>query len=162
MIVVSDASPLIALGRIQKIELLKDLFGNIIIPGAVLEEVVKAGDYLPGAAKVAAADWIKSMSVRNRTIVEIYREKLDAGESEAIVLVFETDADLLLIDEAKGRRIAEIRKINTIGTLGCLVLAKKRGLIPSVKPLLEALSISGFRMDEKLYQRALSLALETS
>jgi predicted nucleic acid-binding protein len=66
-------------------------------------------------------------AVTNKLAVELLRERLDAGESEAIVLAMESKADLLLMDEARARRISEGRGIKLIGTLGLLAVAKKRG-----------------------------------
>ena len=76
-------------------------------------------------------------------------------------MALEQAAKLLLIDEAKGRRLAQIRGLANIGTVGILILAKRRGLVDLVTPLLEQLITSGFRMDEALFQKARSLAAET-
>ncbi len=88
-------------------------------------------------------------------------EKLDEGESEAIVLAEELKADFLLIDERLGWKEAQARSIKTIGLLGTLVKAKELGIIPAVKPLIEALRIKAkFRMKEALVQHVLTLAGE--
>ncbi|PSN10634.1 DUF3368 domain-containing protein [filamentous cyanobacterium CCT1] len=152
MIVVSNAGPIIALARIEHLSLLQDLYGEVVIPAAVQQEVTGLPADLPGAREVRAASWIKVIGVSDSIAVSFLRERLDAGESEAIVLVLERQADLLLIDEARGRRIAQAREIPHIGTLGLLVLAKRRGLIEKVTPLLSQLLTVGFRMDSSLMQ----------
>jgi len=160
MIVVANAGPLIALAGIGRIDLLKFLFEQIHIPTAVRDEVFSSQSGRPGAAEVATAGWVRVESVRDTTAVRILRERLDRGESEAIVLAIELSADLLLIDEARGRRIAEARGLNKTGTLGTLVMAKKRGLISNITPLLDELLARGFWLHKELYQAVRALAGE--
>ena len=85
---------------------------------------------------------------------------LDLGESEALALYWETEADFLLIDEKRGRIIAIRNGIKTIGTIGILLASKQKGLIKSVKPLLEQLAKNGFRISETFYQQILERAEE--
>jgi predicted nucleic acid-binding protein len=160
MIVVADAGPLIALAQIGRFNLLQSLYGQLRIPPAVRDEVVASGRGRPGAVEVSAAAWIRVVEVRDTTAVQLMRDQLDAGESEAIVLALELKADLLLIDEARGRRVAEARGLNKTGTVGTLIVAKRWGLVPAVTPLLDELQVAGFRMSETLYQTARALADE--
>ena len=160
MIIVANAGPLIALAQIGHFDLLQSLYGQLYIPPAVRDEVVVSGYGRPGAAEVNTAAWIHIVEARDTTAVQLLRERLGDGESEAIVLAIELKADLLLIDEARGRRVAEARDLNRIGTVGILIVAKKRGLIPTVTPLLDELQAAGFHMGEELYQTTRVLAGE--
>ncbi len=160
MTVVANAGPLIALAQIGYFNLLRSLYNEVLVPPAVRDEVVVFGQGRPGAVEVEAADWIQVVNIHDRTAVELLRERLDQGESEAIVLTIELEANLLLLDEARGRRVAQAQGLNQIGTVGILVLAKRKKLIAAVTPLLDNLVASGSRMGEQLYRAAQELASE--
>jgi len=160
MIVVANAGPLIALAQIGQFHLLQLLFGKIYIPPAVQREILVSGQGRPGAYEVATENWVLVADIEDWTAVQLLRDRLDAGESEAIVLALEKKADLVLIDEARGRRVAEAHGLNRSGTIGILIMAKKRGLVAEIQPLLDRLLEVGFRMDEELYQTALTLVGE--
>ena len=106
MSIVSIASPLINLARIGKLDLLRQLYGELVIPEAVWHEVVVKGVGQPGVDEIKAASWIKTQQVANRQLVQALRQELDAGEAEAIALTIETKAELLLMDERLGRETA--------------------------------------------------------
>lgn len=160
MIVVADAGPLIALAQIGQLGLLRSLYRRLYVPPSVRDEVVVAGCGRPGSDELASVAWVEVRAPRDTTAVDLLRERLDAGESQAIVLAIELGAALLLIDEARGRRLAEARGLPKIGTLGMLVVAKRRGLITAVTPLLNELGAQGFRMSVDLYRTAQALAGE--
>jgi len=160
MIVVSNSGPLIALAAIERFDLLQLLYGRLRIPPAVWDEVVASGFGRPGATEVSDAGWLDVAQVRDTTAVQLLMERLDIGESAAIVLAFETKADLLLMDEARGRRVCESLGLNTSGTLGTLIMAKQKGYVAVIAPLLEQLLERGFRMSAALYQNALKLSGE--
>lgn len=128
MIVVSDTSPITTLMKIGKVGLLRELYSEVLIPDAVRNELLRFHSKVP--------DFFQPASVRNRGAVEKLLTQLDAGEAEAIVLVKERCADVLLIDEIAGRDVAAREGIRFIGLLGVLDEAKATGLISSVKSVL--------------------------
>ena len=157
MIVVSDTSPLINLFAINEYEILRQLYGKIIIPTAVYNEIVFTGQGKPGSKELDKISWIENRQVKDTNIVKALSNELDKGEAESIVLAIECKADLLLIDEKIGRKIAKRFDLNYIGLLGIVVLAKRQGIIYSVEPLLKKLTVeAGFWIKPNLYQRILS------
>jgi hypothetical protein len=140
--------------------LLSALYSEILIPKAVYEEVVEAGRGRPGSKEVREAKWIKTVAVKGKTAVLLLRSSLGAGESEAIVLAMEMKADLILLDDRKATKIAESMGLKKAGTIGTLIAAKRRGLIPSVTLLLDQLLAVGVRISRRLYRYAQQLAGE--
>jgi len=86
----------------------------------------------------------------------------DAGETQAMLLYKEVDADYLLIDDKRGRTVAKINQIKTIGSLGVLLQAKRAGLVPRVAPLIAQIAASPVFMSENLIQTVLELADEAT
>lgn len=163
MIVVCDASPLISLSAIGQFELLHRLYGDIYIPEAVRTEVLGAGPERPGFRELREADWVHARSVENDFLVRALEGELDRGEAQAIALAVEIKADLLLVDERRGRGVAQRFGIKVIGVLGVLVEAKAKGLIPVVRSALDdLLTRAGFRMAPALFEAVLRAADESS
>lgn len=131
MIVVSDTSPLTALLTVGEAELLPKLFHEVIIPEAVLAELLRSHPSLPA--------WLHVEGVKDTERAGRYAQIVDVGEAEAIELARELHADRLLIDERKGRKLALAEGVPVIGLLGVLLLAKRLQLIPSARALLERL-----------------------
>ena len=123
---VCNSTPLIALSRISRLELLSEYLGIVYIPQQVYDEVVTHGGDLFGAKEVASADWMKLKEVTNRIAVDSLSVSLDKGESEAIVLAKEMNL-LLVIDDRDGRKIAESLGLKITGTIGLLLLAAEDG-----------------------------------
>ena len=156
MIVVSDASPLVALSSVGKLDLLRTLYGEVIVPRAVYREAVTDAVGQPGYADRAAATWLRVEALTDRTLVESFEGKLDPGEAEAIALAVQLSADLLLVDEKKARKIAAGLGINITGVLGILTEAKQRGLISSVKLVADEITEAiDFRLGEGVYEQVL-------
>lgn len=98
--------------------------------------------------------------MENRKAVEYLELMIDGGETETIVLAEEINADAVLIDDLKARRIANLRRLNVIGTIGVLLDAKEKGIIKELKPLLDKLMKNKIRISKELYDHALELAYE--
>ena len=163
MIVVSNTSPIINLAMINQLNLLERLYGTVIIPPAVYDEIVTGGAGQPGADVVQALDGFEVRPVSNRPMVINLAGSLDLGEAEAIVLAVELGADLLLIDERQARIVAKRLGVNHIGLLAVLVQAKHAGLIRAVGPLVERLrSEAGFWISEDVLQHLLKIAGENA
>jgi predicted nucleic acid-binding protein len=128
MTFVSDSTPLIALSRIHRLEILQQICGTILIPEEVYEEVVTRGGSLYGAEAVSDAPWISVVPVVNKTAVDALYLTVDRGEAEAIILAKENDA-LLIIDDKDGRNAALALDLQITGTIGILLLAAEDGLI---------------------------------
>lgn len=136
--VVSDSSPLIYLAWLGQFELLRQLYGQVVVPIAVWEEVALYGGDLPGAGELrnaAAAGWMRvGMPIKPLGTDELAGEKIDLGESQAIAIAIE-QRTLLIIDDSDGRRVARRLGVEVTGTLGVLVRAKHQKLIPALRPL---------------------------
>ncbi len=163
MKIVSNASPLIALSAIGKLELLHELYDTIFIPRAVYDEVTVHGQH---KQRVIIDDseksWLKVKPVQNKVIVDTLKIQLDAGEAEAIALALEEKVDLILIDERIGRRMAQSLGLMVLGTLGILTQAKQKNLIPTLKPILaDLIAKAGFYITPKLITQILSTVGET-
>ena len=125
MIVVSDSSPLIALADVGQLRLLHELFSTVLIPEAVYQEIVVQGAGRTGAEAVQAAAWIEQRSVANTGLADVLKLELDEGEAEAIALALESGADLVLLDERRGRQRAARLGLRVTGVLGVLLEAKQ-------------------------------------
>jgi len=149
--VVSDSGPLIALERIQQLQLLHELFTRILIPPAVEKEV---------ASLRKPPDWVLVQPLRHPPRLGRLGLSLGAGEREAIGLSLETGAARLLVDDKAARRLARSLHLPIIGTLGLLLAAKRRGLLSTVRPYLDALQNASFYLTPDLYGRVLAQADE--
>jgi predicted nucleic acid-binding protein len=154
--VVSNTSPISNLAAIGRLDLLKRFYGTITIPGAVAEELSAAPSFGPGMILTLGEPWIQVCQVANRALVDSVSQQLAPGEAEAIALAVERHADLLLMDERRGRRAAKGLGLRHVGLLGILAEAKRRGFVPAVRPLLDLLvTRAGFWVSRELYARVL-------
>ena len=152
MPIVSNSSPLIALARIQRLDLVPAVLQSILIPPAVAREIEPSIPALPA--------WV-SVRVPSRQRPPLTsRGRLGDGEREAIALAIEIGADAVLIDERAGRRVAEEAGLEVIGTLGLLLEAKRAGHIETIRAELDQLLETSFFLSPQLYDHVLRMAGE--
>lgn len=159
MIVIADSSALVALSVCEVLHLLEPLFDEIKVPQAVFDEVNIANKPEAKTLKQFLADKVMQVSLAAWTIEK--SNGLGKGEIEAIALYKQEAADLLLIDDARAKKTAYINNVEVMGSLGVLLLAKRRGLIAEIRPLLDKLSDSDIFVSSNLLERILVLAGET-
>jgi hypothetical protein len=154
-VAVSNTTPLIALAWLERLDLLPTVFGVVHIPEEVQREIAY-DPAAPGALVLQQADWLEVTPVGNPLAVELLLDQLDLGESAAIVLAHELGADVLLMDERRGRRRALQSGLRVIGTLGILIEARQRDLIGPLRPELDRLLQLPFRISASLYAEVLA------
>ncbi len=158
MIVVSDSSPLIALARINRLDLLRSLYERILIPPEVHHEVTVAGRDLPGGREVRKANWIQVVKQRSPggQSLEQACEGLGGGERGAILLAKALPAELLLLDEWKARRVARQEGLPVAGCLAVLEAGALKGLVSDLRNAYLDLLRKGIRFDLRLLQESLT------
>lgn len=161
MIVVSDTTPVISLMKIGKLDLLQKLFNEIQIPAAVYQELVSNPQFETEAEQIRKSGFIKQVSVEDMRAVDLLRRAtgLDLGESEAIILSDFCRADLLLMDEDKGRQIARRMGIHLMGTIGMLRVAYEEKFL-SYEEIMECIDIlkkNGRHISDRLYRQLLDV-----
>jgi predicted nucleic acid-binding protein len=161
VVIVSNTSPLMNLAVIGRLDLIERLYVSVNIPDAVAGELATALPEQFNSQAIKKISWLTVHSVMNRQMTESLLLDLDAGEAEAIALSTELKAGLLLLDERRGRNIAQRFGLKFIGLMGMLIEAKRKGHVPAVKPILdELLATAGFWVDNRLYARVLQEAGE--
>jgi uncharacterized protein len=158
MKVISNSSPLIALSSIKELDLIRKLWGRIIIPRAVFKETVVVGKKKPGAPEIgdACRSWIKVSNVKNRREVVALQAVLDEGEAEVITLGQEVKADLLLLDNKEPRLFARTLNLGVLGTIGIIKMAWQKGLLSDPVSKFQELRLKGFWIDDILFNKILS------
>lgn len=162
MKIVTNSTPLIILSKINRLELLREIYRSIYIPEEVYTEVVINGAGKPGSTEVASADWIFCQPVTDTDQVLIlhYRTLIDLGECGAIVLAQEIGAERIIIDDRVARQVAIAKGLSVIGTVGVLRVAKAEGIISAVRPILDDLRSHGTRISDRLYYQTLAAERE--
>lgn len=156
--VVLNNTPLVALWTIGRLDLLRDLYQEVLIPQEVEDEFLATDESTRGQA-LENAPWVKivQLSRPRRAVAYV---GLDPGEAAVLAVAEERDARLVVIDEKKARRFAERMGIPMTGTLGVLILAKEAGLLDSIAGPLTRLKEAGLFLSQDLVRQALRLAGE--
>lgn len=155
--VIVNSTPVIGLANIGRLDVLRQMYGAITIPQAVFDEIKS-----PSVQRQVNANrnWIRVEQISDTSQKQMYRAKLHAGEVEVMILAQEKKADLVILDDNAAKKTAKFLGLRVIGTLGILVLAKKRGYIKEVSPVLEALKRDGFFVSDDLCDLVLRQADE--
>ena len=147
--IISDTSCFIILSKIQELDLLKKVYGQIITTSDIVEEF---GEKLP--------EWIIIENVSDKSRQRILELQIDRGESSAIALALEIPNSTLILDDFKARKIAQQLGISVTGTIGVIIKAKLNEIIPSIKPYLEKIKETNFRISAEIELQALKEAKE--
>jgi predicted nucleic acid-binding protein len=157
---VSNSSPIIHLAKIGRLELLREFYGELFVPHAVIEECISEGHDRSEVSLIRRADWIHLCRVSDRNLVKLLKHDIDKGESEAIALALETNASILLLDDAEAREKARLYRIPVTGTIGILLKAKKMGKVQSLKDEIRNLTETGFWLNDNILKMLLKEAGE--
>jgi predicted nucleic acid-binding protein len=155
MMTVSNTSPLILLDKVDHLFLLEQLFQQVIIPPAVNKEWLRPGGYI-------VPPWlsVEPLNPEAQKIADDLRNRIDPGEAEAIALCLVKKAGWIILDDIKARQHAKSMGLQVTGTLGILIVAKKKGMIPSMRPVLEMLRTHRFYVADDVLAAALALVGE--
>lgn len=147
--IISDTSCLIILSNIGELELLHKFYGEILTTTEIATEF---GEPLP--------NWVEIRNVNDSSKQQLLELHIDKGESSAIALALETPESLIILDDNKARKIASRLGLSYTGTIGIIIKAKLKGIIPSIKPILEKIKQTDFRISIELELQALKEAAE--
>jgi len=137
--IIADTSCLIILSKIGELDLLRKMYVKIYTTDEISFEY---GDQLP--------EWIEIVKVKDKYKQQLLELQIDKGEASLIALALETPDSTLILDDYKARKIAEKLKLNFTGTLGIIIKAKQKGIIPSVKLIIQKMKETNFRIDSNL------------
>lgn len=147
MRVLANTSPLIALDRIGRLHLLPQLYGKIVRPQAVVEELRAGRTAYPGSEPLFTADWLITEPDPPEMVL---RKELGAGETAVLTLALNTRADLVILDDLQARLVAVGLGLRVTGTLGVLLAAHHTGIEPDVRKAVTDLRAAGFYLSDDL------------
>ena len=152
---VLNASPVILLGKIGRLNLLESLAPKAVVPNAVFLEIQAGiGEH---QAVQSTMDWVAPRRTADVPIpLSIERWDLGPGESQVIAHCLK-EKQRAVLDDAQGRQCARAHGIAVIGTVGIVLSAKRQGMIPAARPVLEMLCRSGMYLSDHVLTEALRL-----
>lgn len=153
--VIVNSTPLIALCHVDQLEVLKSIYGEITIPQAVYKEISAKQDSICKKQVDAALGWIHVENIQNEMAKSMYKTQLHEGEVEVMILAKETEANLVIIDDANAKKHARYLGLTVTGTLGVLIKAKNQGHISELKPMLEEMVAKNIYLSDKIIQKCL-------
>ncbi|MGF1576275.1 MAG: DUF3368 domain-containing protein [Cyanophyceae cyanobacterium] len=154
--IVSNATPLIAFARIGELALLQKVVGSLVIPAGVADEIMAYEQEKQGSIALAKEAWIQMKTVQSEQQIKLLMPTLDRGEAEVIVLSLESQAQLVLMDELTGRKVAESLNLKVTGSMGVLIRAKQLGQITTVEPYVQHMKQAGIYFSDRFIQAVLS------
>ncbi len=157
--VISNTSPLVGLWTLGHLQLLRDLYTEVLIPEEVQDEFLATGE-LTREQALKNAPWIRSVVLTPPLDDTTYPNGIHRGEAAVFDLAKERGAQLVILDDLEARRYAKRIGLPTKGTVGVLLDAKRNGLIDALKPLLDILLEKGVRLGASLINEALQAAGE--
>ena len=159
-LVVSNTSPLLYLHQVGQLDLLRQLYGRVVVPTAVADELAAGLHFGIAAPNLGEHPWLRVESPPERTLLPALVD-LGPGEAEVLAFGLAHPDTLLLLDDRLARRTADLLRLHFTGTIGFVVRAKRAGAIASVLPVLEALQKTNIRVTPELIHWALKEAGET-
>lgn len=153
--VVVNTTPLIALSHAGRLDILKRLYEEIVIPAAVYRELSVKTESVCKKEVDRSLDWIRVENIKNQMAKALYKTQLHDGEVEVMILSKEITADVVIIDDANAKKHAKYLGLPVTGTLGVLIRAKQNGYVNELKPLLCKMLENGIYISKSLMELCL-------
>ncbi len=158
--VICNTSPFQYLHQIDQLKILPALAGKVIVPPAVLEELAEGKAQGLDLPELQSLSWVEIRSPASALAQPLITD-LGPGETQVLMLALEIPGSIAILDDKFARRVAEVRKIPIIGTLGLLLNAKRAGILEEVRPSIDRMEELGFRLSDQTRSAVLELAGET-
>ncbi|MCM1494481.1 MAG: DUF3368 domain-containing protein [Bacteroides sp.] len=148
--VIVNTTPLIALCHVGQLDLLKKIYGEILIPQAVYRELSEKKESICKKQVDNSLDWIHVEKIENQLAKSMFKTQLHDGEVEVMILAKEKHADIIIMDDANAKKHAKYLKLPVTGTLGVLIKARKQGYISELKPVIQEMIDKNIYISENL------------